>query len=257
VKRFLANQLLVLTGTFADCLKLLYPRQLQKYPCLDHKDAAVFHDFVPVHAMRTEDAEPDEDRFILLAGHPWYRKGVDVLIRAFRSIAHQFPNDKLKLLGYFPDREYLDRLADGCGQIEFLPPLPNELALKMIGACSVYVLASRSEAMGRVLLEAMAARKPILASAVDGVPHYIDDQETGLLFQSENVAELAEKLTSLLRDPVLQARLGKSGYEKVFAKYDERAYVCCFGGMLRSLENVPHANDGNVKEYEGTSILLK
>ena len=237
VKRFLANQSLVLTGAAADCLKLLYPGQLQEYPCLDHKAAAVFHDFVPVHAMRTKDAEPDEDRFILLAGHPWYRKGVDVLIRAFRSIAPQFPDYRLKLLGYFPDREYLDRLADGCGQIEFLPPRPNELALNVIGACSVYVLASRSEAMGRVLLEAMAARKPILASAVDGVPHYIENNVNGLLFRSEDAGELAEKLACLLSDPGLQARLGKSAGEKVFAEYDECAYVRCFDGMLQSLRD--------------------
>jgi glycosyltransferase involved in cell wall biosynthesis len=75
--------------------------------------------------------------------------------------------------------------------------------------------------MGRVLLEAMAARKPIIASAVGGVPHYIEDNDNGLLFRSEDVEELAEKLGTLLANPELQARLAKRGYEKVFSEYDE------------------------------------
>jgi len=229
VKRFFADQLLLMVGTAADCIKLLYPGQLRKYPLLRNKNVAVFHDFVPVDVIASEGAE---EKFILSAGTPWYRKGIDVLIRAFESIAAKFPDYKLKLMGYYPDREFLNKLAGSCTQIEFLTPRSNELALKVISSCSVFVLASRSEAMGRVLLEAMAARKPIIASAVDGVPHYIGDNDNGLLFQSEDVEELAGTLAKLLTDLALQARLAKRGYEKVFSEYDERSYVRSFHGML-------------------------
>jgi len=248
VKRFFADRFLEWIGATADCIKLLYPWQLRKYPRLCNKKASVFHDFVPVHVIT---AEQSEERFILLVGFPWYTKGVDVLIRAFQSIAAQFPNYKLKLMGYYPDREYLNGLAGSCPQIEFLNPVPYELALKVIGACSVYVLASRSESMGRVLLEAMAARKPIIASAVGGVPHYIGDNDNGLLFRSEDVKELAEKLTALLTNPELQARLAKRGYEKVFSEYDERSYVCSFRKMLQSLrEESLGSHRGNDRQEE-------
>lgn len=234
IKRFVADQLLLLSGTVADCIKLLYPRQLQKHPRLQNKRVAVFHDFVPVGVIRTGESE---ERFVLLAGYPWYRKGVDILIRAFKLIAARFPDYKLKLMGYYPNREFLNNLAAGCPQIEFLKPVPNELALNVIGSCSVYVLASRSEAMGCVLLEAMAARKPIIASAVNGVPHYISDNDNGLLFQSENVDELAEKLAVLLSSQELQARLATRGYEKVLSEYDERSYVRSFHSMLQPLQD--------------------
>jgi glycosyltransferase involved in cell wall biosynthesis len=177
---------------------------------------------------------------------------VDVLIRAFKLIAAQFPNYKLKLMGYFPDRQFLNDLADGCSQIEFLSPRPNELALKIIGACSVYVLASRTESMGCVLLEAMAARKPILASAVGGVPHYIIDNDNGLLFRSEDVEELAAKLVSLLSSPELRARLAKRAYEKVFSEYDERSYVRSFRNMLQSLRCEPLGSRSDNDHYEET-----
>jgi glycosyltransferase involved in cell wall biosynthesis len=247
VKRFFADQVLLMVGTAADCIKLLYPEQLRKYPRLRNKHVAVFHDFVPVDFIASEEAE---EKFILSVGSPWYRKGIDVLIRAFESIAGKFPDYKLKLMGYFPDREFLNKLAGNCAQIEFLTPRSNDLAMKVISSCSVFVLASRSEAMGRVLLEAMAARKPIIASAVNGVPHYLGDNDNGLLFQSEDVEELAGKLAKLLPNLALQARLANRGYEKVFSEYDERAYVRSFRVMLESLGGEPlGSRKGNV-QYE-------
>jgi glycosyltransferase involved in cell wall biosynthesis len=232
IRRFLADQLLFLVCTNSDCIKLLYPWQIRKYPRLRHKRTAVFHDLVAVHTIA---ADQTEEPFVLLAGYPWYRKGVDILIQAFKSIADQFPNYKLKLMGYYPDREYLNTLTGDCPQIEFLEPRPHEPALKVISACCVYASASRSEGMPRVLLEAMAARKPIVSSAVSGVPYYIKDNDNGLLFQSENVEELAKKLAILLSSPELRARLAKRAYDKVMSEYDERAYVHSFQNMLRSL----------------------
>jgi glycosyltransferase involved in cell wall biosynthesis len=232
-KRFFANLSLLFGGWVADCIKLLYPAQLDSYPLLRSKKVAVFHDFVPVRAVH---AKKSAGPFILLTGQPWYRKGADILIRAFRLIAADFPDYKLKLMGYYPDQECLDKLAEGCPQIEFLTPRPNEEALNVIGSCSVFVLASRSEAMGRVLLEAMAAKKPIVASAVDGVPHYITHGENGLLFEKENVEELVQKLRVLLSDPELRARLAKKGYERVHSEYGEQAYVRSFDHMLRAVQ---------------------
>lgn len=233
-KRFFADLSLLAVGKAADCLKLLYPQQLQHYPRLQEKGHAVFHDFVPVRTIRPG---RDQERYILLAGEPWYTKGVDVLIRAFKLIAGKFPAYKLKLLGYYPDRGELNDLARGSPQIEFLAACPYDRALSIIGSCSVFVLASRSEGMGRVLLEAMAARKPIIASAVGGIPHYIRDNDNGLLFQSENVEELAAKLTALLENEELQSRLATRAYERVLSECDEGAYVRSFRCMLRSLQN--------------------
>ena len=246
-KRFCADQLLLIVGAASDCIKLLYPGQLRKYSFLRKKNVAIFHDFVPVDFIPSES---NEEKFILSVGFPWYRKGIDILIQAFESISAQFPHYKLKLMGYYPDREYLDKLIGGCAQIEFVSPRSNDLALKVIGGCSVFVLASRSEAMGRVLLEAMAARKPIVASAVTGIPHYIRDDDNGLLFQSESVEDLAEKLATLLGSEALQARLAQRGYEKVFSEYDERAYVRSFRAMLELLGGVPVACNKASDPYE-------
>lgn len=249
IRRTLASAVLYLTGTFADCFKLLYPEQLHSFPLLRGKKSFVFHDFVPVSVIKPASAQSCD---VLLVGHPWYRKGVDILIRAFRLVAPRYPNWTLKLMGYYPNRAPLDVLAKGSKQIEFVSPASNEVALQVIAGCSVYVLASRSEAMGRVLLEAMAAGKPIVSSAVNGTPHYIINGENGILVEAGNVAAMAEALECVLSNPELARSLGEKAKARVFAEYDERAYVRAFSAMLNSVaggEGVQHS------KYEETCCV--
>jgi len=61
-------------------------------------------------------------------------------------------------------------------------------------ACRCFVLPSREEGMGRVLLEAMASAKPVIGANVGGIPALIEDGKNGYLFESEDVDELAKKL---------------------------------------------------------------
>jgi len=239
-RRFLANRLLNLVAGAADCLKLLYPSQVNGYRKLRHHASVVFHDFVPVQTITAVvPAESTNDKYVLLVGYPWYTKGVDLLIQAFRLIADRFPDVQLKLLGYYPDCSYLDQLAVGSPQIEFLRARSNEETLPIFAGCSVYVSASRTEGMGRVLLEAMATRKPILASAVGGIPYYVAENDNGLLFAPQNVEQLAEKLALLLGDPDLRERLARRGYQRVTSELDERAYVRSFHAMLNKVTGKP------------------
>ena len=89
--------------------------------------------------------------------------------------------------------------------------------------------------MGRVLLEAMAAKKPIIASRAGGIPRFVRDGENGLLFESENVADLTEKIVRLVQDQPLQHRLGNGGHELLNAEFNEAAYVRYFREMLTAL----------------------
>lgn len=245
VKRFIADVLLLILGRACDCLKLFYPWQLREYPSLQKKHAAIFHDFVPVRCV--ELTREGNEQFILCVGFPWYTKGVDILIRAFKRIATQYPNLKLKLMGYYPDRRILEELAEGCSQIEFMGAHPNEVALKVISACTIYVSASRTEGLPWVLLEAMAGARPIIAANVGGVPYCIADGENGLLFSSGDVEELAEKMVRLMNDRELRERLGQCGRKRVMTEFDESAYVRHFQKMLESVQVEP-ANRGSKVE---------
>ena len=154
-------------------------------------------------------------------GAPWFLKGADILIRAFRKIESEFPDTKVRLLGHFPDEHLIREMIGDSRQIEILTARPNPEALQVLANCSIYALCSRTDAAPRVVLEAMAAGKPVIGSRVGGVQYYIREGETGLLFESENVDELAEKLRLLLSSPELQARLGQNGYRIARAQYNE------------------------------------
>lgn len=238
-KQSLAKLSLNFVCASADVVKIFYPWQLDNYPRLRNKRKEVFPSFVP---LRTIAQVQSEETFILLVGFPWYTKGVDILIRAFLSIAPQFPDWKLKLMGHYPDRSYLDELVAGSPQIEFLAARLNVHAVKIIGACSVYVLASRTDAAPVVVREAMAARKPIIASAVGGVPYFIRDNDTGLLFEPQNEADLAAKLSLLLKDAALRERLAARAYERV-KEFDEEAFVRFFEQLLSSITGKQAASE--------------
>ncbi|MDZ4389009.1 MAG: glycosyltransferase [Gemmatimonadales bacterium] len=146
-------------------------------------------------------------------------------MKAFHLVAEKHPEVRLRIIGHCPDRAPFELLAAGHPRVSLEKAVFRDEAHEILSRCRVYVLASRTEAMGRVLLEAMAAGRPIIASRVDGVPHYIQDGVNGLLFESENVAELAEKLDRLLSDAELRRTLGENGRRIVMEKYSEKEYA--------------------------------
>lgn len=95
-----------------------------------------------------------------------------------------------------------------------------------IGALDVAVHASIDpEPFGRVLLEAMALRKPLVASSGGGVPEIVEDGVTGLIFRSGDSRDLAECVARLVRDPARAAAMGNAGYDRLVARFSIRQNV--------------------------------
>jgi glycosyltransferase involved in cell wall biosynthesis len=161
-------------------------------------------------------------------GHPFYRKGVDVLIKAFLKVSDKFPGMKLKIVGHCPNEQEKARyveMAGGNARVEILNPVFYDDAVKLIQDCTFFVLPSRSEAMGRVLIEAMACGKAVIGSNVGGIPDVIKDGENGLLFNSGDVDDLAKKMDTLLSNRGLMDAMGKRGAEIVDKKFSSKRYV--------------------------------
>jgi glycosyltransferase involved in cell wall biosynthesis len=216
----------------ADHVKLLYPSQLDGYKSPEKNQISVFHNLVPISIFKTTEIY---DKYILFLGHPFFLKGVDILIKAFQSICHEFPDYRLKIVGFCPDKKYYEKLADGNHRIELCNPVFYDEAMRLMSKCSLFILPSRTEAMGRVLIEAMAFKKPIIASNVDGIPHYIKNDFNGLLFQVGNVGDLAEKMRYMLYHPEHAATLAKNGHEFVHTHFSEERFVECFKEMVEKV----------------------
>jgi len=209
-------------------IHLLFSAQLEAFPEFLNKPKSVFHEFVPVSSFQPSEVD---EKYILFIGHPWFLKGVDVLLDAFRQLSPRHPEYRLKIVGWCTDRVPFERLAEGL-PVEFSKGVPYPEALELIRKCSLFVLPSRTEAMGRVLLEAMAIGKPVVASRVDGIPAIIEDGENGLLFAPENPSDLARQIEAVLDDEVLAERLRTNGLRRVREEFNEKAFVSHFEEMF-------------------------
>ena len=212
-----------------DHIKLLYPQQVDAFQVDDERKISIFHNFVPIKIIEPCDLD---EKYILFLGFPWYLKGVDILIKAFKKIHREFPDYKLKIVGHCPDKSYFEFLAKDCPVIELKNAVKHEEAMELMKKCTVFVLPSRTEAMGRVLLEAMAMKKPIIASNVDGIPHYIEHGKNGLLFPSGNDVLLSHNLILLLKDKQLKLQIAERGYDLVHQKYSEEYFSMNFKIMI-------------------------
>jgi len=216
----------------ADHVKLLYPSQLDGYKCPGKNQISVFHDLVPISSFKKNEIS---DKYILFLGYPFFLKGVDILIKAFQLISHEFPDYRLKIVGFCPDKTYFQKLAEGNNRIEICNPVFYDEAMLLMSRCSLFILPSRTEAMGKVLFEAMAFKKPIIASNVDGIPYYIKNDLNGLLFEVENVNDLVEKMRKILSNPDYAATLAKNGLEFVQTHFSEKRFVECFKEMVEKV----------------------
>jgi glycosyltransferase involved in cell wall biosynthesis len=218
----------------ADRAHFLYRGQLDHYRLLRGVQNSVFHEFVPVSVIDRPEARENQEKYILLVGAPWYLKGADVLIKAFLKLAPDFPDVKLKILGWYPDSEVLTSLSGGAPQIEILKARPNPEALEIIKGAAVMVLPSRCEGLGRVLLEGMAAGIPLVGSNVGGIPTLIHDGENGFLFPVADDEALSVRLRQLLKDAQLRKTMGDAGYARAHTELTEEVYVDEFARMAEA-----------------------
>lgn len=204
----------------AQGIKLLFEEQISEFPTNDGV-VDVFPDFV--------DGSPfynlDEQKVILLAGFPFYIKGVDILIAAFRELAHRYPDWSVKILGFYPDKSLLKDAIDGCEQIEVHEPVDHSQMPYHIGTCAVLVLPSRTEAMGRVLLEAAAASKARIGSRVGGIPTVINDGEDGVLVEPEDIEDLRDKLEDLMNSSMKRTKYGEKANERYRVEFSMEKYL--------------------------------
>ena len=218
----------------ADIVKILnekqIPASLRKKPDI-LKKVVWFPDYVATRSF--SGLKITDGRYILFIGHPWYLKGVDILIKAFKNISSTFPDYKLKIIGWCPNgRDFFENLVKPNSNIELLAPLVFKDVPKVMAACSIFVLPSRTEAMGRVLIEAMACKKPVIGSNVDGIPNIVKNNFNGLLFESENVDDLTDKIYMVLGNKYLADKLSTNAYKYLLENFTEEHYVGNFKNML-------------------------
>lgn len=191
---------------------------LKAFPRLQSKASAI-HNAVDMGEFEPDGPEeiPRGQHILCVAlHHP--RKAIDVLINAFKIFSQTHAQVELWLVGDGPVTGQLEDLVHQLGlteQVKFLGCQERPVVRKLLRECRFVVLPSRAEPFGIAILEAFASRKPVVASAVGGIPEIIEDGKNGLLVEPENPQALCEAMTTVWNDRELAERLASSGYATV------------------------------------------
>jgi glycosyltransferase involved in cell wall biosynthesis len=108
-------------------------------------------------------------------------------------------------------------------------------ALTFIAAADVYMNPAEIEGLPVTILEAMALGRPVIATAVGGIPTVVRDGVTGLLVDPGRPDRLADAVTRLLKDPTEAQRLAQAGSRLVAAEYGLESMVRAFEGIYRKV----------------------
>jgi glycosyltransferase involved in cell wall biosynthesis len=141
------------------------------------------------------------------------RKGIDTILHALSRLRDTHPFT-LVVCGAGTERDNLLRLSESlrlAERVQFRGRVDREEIPRFFAACDVFVLASRLEAAGNVLLEAMASGRPVVTTDSGGPPEYVREGETGFVVPPADADALAGRLRILLDDPALRERMGKAG----------------------------------------------
>jgi glycosyltransferase involved in cell wall biosynthesis len=162
-----------------------------------------------------------DGRVVLFVGRMSIGKGAADLLAAAGRLHARRPDLRLVVVG--------DRSNVGVPDVSWvrcLGRLPNVEVLALYTAADVVAVPSViPDALSRVVLEAMAAGRPVVGTAVGGTPELIADRETGLLVPRHDPAALAEAIGQLLDDPALAARMGAAARKRVETRFSPEASV--------------------------------
>lgn len=150
----------------------------------------------------------------------WKGKGHAALLQAVAALADDYPQLRLLLIGEGGLRGSLQALAQQLGianRVIFTGFRSDIPALTQI--LDIAVLPSLFEGMGRAVIEAQAAGKPVVASRVGGILDLIEDGHTGLLVEPGDIEALAEALRKLCADAVLRRQLGEAAQRSADGRF--------------------------------------
>jgi glycosyltransferase involved in cell wall biosynthesis len=197
-----------------------------------------------VAALRREWGADSETMVIGFVGRLVLQKALDQLIAAFALLRKKTARKvKLVIVGRGPLQSTLQQCArahhvcDGIVWAGFRADIP-----RVMRAFDVFALTSDFEGFGLVLIEAMAARRPVVATRVSAIPEVVVDGETGLLAEKRSPESIAAALERMM-DPELRAEMGEAGHQRACEHFTlERMHHATDDVYARALQTPPSFN---------------
>lgn len=161
---------------------------------------------------------PQQENIILFVGSLTPRKAPDVLVKAMSLVLKRCPDSRLLFVGDGYYQNDLETLAKEYGIREnttFMGFVDDDTKKLCYSASDVFVLPSRSEGFGIVLLEASAYGLPLVVSDLEVFHSVVQEGYNGFFTETENERDLASKIVNLLEDAHLRKEMGENAKERV------------------------------------------
>ena len=179
---------------------------------------------------------------VLFVGRLCSQKNMYEWLRVCARVTRQLPAAGFEVLGDGPLRPELERRARELGiTVRFYGFVPNQELSTWYSTAGVFLLTSRSEGFGRVLVEAYAHGLPVVATRITGVEDIVLHGLTGYLHDLGDTDGMAESVLALLRDPSLACRMGQLGEAHVQEHFDPDRLAGAWVGLLAELALRAHA----------------
>ena len=224
------------TGYSRDLLRQLCPESAEKIHLVyNGLDLEKF--LLPLPSQQNPEVR------ILSVGRLVAFKGFDYLIEACAELARRGGNFVCEIVGDGPLHENLRAKIDKLNlssRVALIGSLSQEAVLKKLRSADVFALASvvddrgGSDVFPTVILEAMAAARPVVSTRLAGIPESVVHEETGLLVSPGDTAALADALERLLRDPQLRLRYGNAGRARMEQHFEIKKTVVPLVQLLQS-----------------------
>lgn len=180
-------------------------------------------------------------RRITFAGRIHPSKGIDILIKAMPIVIKKYPELKLEIVGSFLEGEAVQKylkLTQDLGlinHIHFVGWKSKTELLDIFRNSYFIVVPSLAEAFGYVVIESFSVKTPVIGSNTGGIAEIIRDGKDGLLFESGNHEELAQKMIVLLSNTKMRDKFSKSCHERFLEHFESEKVLQKFVDYLQAI----------------------
>jgi len=178
-------------------------------------------DGVDLTAFRARYAEPDQ-KLVFHVGRMVHEKGVEVLIRSVPEVIREVPHTRVVIAGKGPELPYLERLVndlDLSSHVQLLGFVSDEDRNRLYHVADCAVFPSLYEPFGIVALEAMAAKTPVVVSAVGGLREVVQHAETGITVYPNDAHSCAWGISHTLQHPDWAQQRVRNAIQRVNTTY--------------------------------------
>lgn len=158
-----------------------------------------------------DEAQRSPDPLVVCVARLVGEKDIPTLLEAFRLTRTELPAARLEIIGNGPTPE------EAPPNVRFLPG--TEDIRGSLRRAWVFALASRSEGSPNAVLEAMACRLPVVATAVGGIPHLVEDMKSGRLVPPRDPVAMSAALVAVLTDAALRDSMGRAARQRALTRF--------------------------------------